>query len=163
MDFLGLGRKNTAAVIFTCARSWNGRGRASCTVQNSAIITASKSPAPDRLSTTPEQSAPALQKVPMQHLKIASIRPSKTAQPAGWSGVLRAVALVAASVFSVAPAGLLAKTADGHAAHQTKNKGAKKVTYQRSSSEESSAEHDRRMARECKGLHNAGACRGYTR
>lgn len=43
-----------------------------------------------------------------------------------------------------------------------KKKGVTKVTYQRSSSEESTAERDRRMYRECKGLHNAGACRGYT-
>lgn len=44
-----------------------------------------------------------------------------------------------------------------------KKKGASKVTYQRSASEESSAERDRRLYRECKGMHNAGACRGYTR
>ena len=43
-----------------------------------------------------------------------------------------------------------------------KKKGVTKVTYQRSSSEESTAERDRRMYRECKGLHNAGACRGDT-
>ena len=44
-----------------------------------------------------------------------------------------------------------------------KKKGVNKVTYQRSSSEETTAERDRRMYRECKGMHNAGACRGYTR
>lgn len=44
-----------------------------------------------------------------------------------------------------------------------KKKGVRKVTYQRSSSEETTAERDRRMHRECKGMHNAGACRGYTR
>lgn len=44
-----------------------------------------------------------------------------------------------------------------------KKKGATKVTYQRSSSEESRSERDRRMYRECKGMHNAGACLGYTR
>lgn len=44
-----------------------------------------------------------------------------------------------------------------------KKKGVSKITYQRSSSEESRAERDRRMYRECKGMHNAGACRGYTR
>ena len=43
-----------------------------------------------------------------------------------------------------------------------KKKGVNKVTYQRSSSEESTAERDRRMHRECRGMHNAGACRGYT-
>ena len=45
----------------------------------------------------------------------------------------------------------------------TKTKGVRKVTYQRSSSEETRSERDRRMYRECKGMHNAGACRGYTR
>jgi hypothetical protein len=45
----------------------------------------------------------------------------------------------------------------------TKKKGVTKVTYQRSSSEESPSERDRRMYRECRGRHNAGACLGYTR
>lgn len=44
-----------------------------------------------------------------------------------------------------------------------KKKGTTKVTYQRSSSEESRAERDRRLYRECKGMNNAGACLGYTR
>lgn len=44
-----------------------------------------------------------------------------------------------------------------------KKKGVSKVTYQRSASEETRSERDRRMYRECKGMHNAGACRGYTR
>lgn len=45
----------------------------------------------------------------------------------------------------------------------TKKKSVSKVTYQRSASEESPAQRDRRLFRECKGMHNAGACRGYTR
>lgn len=52
-------------------------------------------------------------------------------------------------------------TRASHAAN--KKKSVNKLTYQRSSSEESPAERDRRMFRECKGMHNAGACRGYTR
>ena len=44
-----------------------------------------------------------------------------------------------------------------------KKKSVNKLAYQRSPSEETPAEHDRRMLRECKGMHNAGACRGYTR
>ena len=44
-----------------------------------------------------------------------------------------------------------------------RKKTVNKVTYQRSSSEETPAQRDRRMHRECKGMHNAGACRGYTR
>ncbi|MFT4241491.1 MAG: hypothetical protein QM569_04330 [Acidovorax sp.] len=46
-----------------------------------------------------------------------------------------------------------------------KKKSTSKVTYKhkRSDSEETSAERDRRLYRECKGMHNAGACKGYTR
>jgi len=44
-----------------------------------------------------------------------------------------------------------------------KKKGSVKVKHQRSPSEESTAERDRRLYRECKGLPNAGACLGYTR
>lgn len=50
------------------------------------------------------------------------------------------------------------KTASG----PVKKKGSVKVKHQRSSSEESTAERDRRLYRECKGLPNAGACLGYT-
>jgi hypothetical protein len=42
-------------------------------------------------------------------------------------------------------------------------KGVSKVTYQRSPSEETPAQRDKRLKRECKGMHNAGACLGYTR
>lgn len=38
-----------------------------------------------------------------------------------------------------------------------------KTTTTRSPSEETKAERDRRLYRECKGLPNAGACLGYTR
>jgi len=67
----------------------------------------------------------------------------------------------------VAPSHALAKgsagdktTANSTTANK-KNTG--KVTHQRSPSEESRAERDRRLYRECKGLPNAGACLGYTR
>lgn len=58
------------------------------------------------------------------------------------------------------------KTTTGSAAHEpSKKKGAMKVKPQatRSDSQESTAERDRRLYRECKGLPNAGACAGYTR
>ncbi|NMM82098.1 hypothetical protein B2J86_14380 [Acidovorax sp. SRB_14] len=69
--------------------------------------------------------------------------------------------------------GLLAMSEGAHAARQkkttdattskaAKKHGAVKVKHQRSPSEETSAERDRRLYRECKGLPNAGACRGYT-
>lgn len=44
----------------------------------------------------------------------------------------------------------------------SKRKGVNKVIYQRSPSEETPAQRDKRMHRECKGMHNAGACKGYT-
>ena len=72
---------------------------------------------------------------------------------------------MALCLFASPGALLHAKTQKPHNNQTTetpKKKGASKVTYQRSSSEESSAERDRRMYRECKGMHNAGACRGYT-
>ena len=47
--------------------------------------------------------------------------------------------------------------------HPVKKKGATKVKHQRSSSEESTAERDRRLYRECRGAPNAGACLGYAR
>ena len=55
------------------------------------------------------------------------------------------------------------KNTNSTANGKTVKKGVTKITYQRSSSEETSAERDRRMYRECKGMHNAGACLGYTR
>lgn len=42
-------------------------------------------------------------------------------------------------------------------------KGATKTTYRPSPSEETRAERERRLLRECKGMHNAGACKGFTR
>ena len=44
-----------------------------------------------------------------------------------------------------------------------KKKGSIKVKNQRSSSEESPRDRDRRLTRECRGAPNAGACLGYAR
>lgn len=49
-------------------------------------------------------------------------------------------------------------TTDGHAAGK---KGSVKVKHQRSTSEEGTAERERRLYRECRGRPNAGACLGY--
>ena len=46
---------------------------------------------------------------------------------------------------------------------QSKKKGSLKIKHQRSPSEETTAERDRRLKRECKGAPNAGACLGYAR
>lgn len=55
------------------------------------------------------------------------------------------------------------KRSKANTSASVKKKGVTKVTYQRSTSEESPSERDRRLYRECKGMHNAGACLGYTR
>lgn len=44
---------------------------------------------------------------------------------------------------------------------EAKKKGSVKVKHQRSPSEESTAERERRLYRECRGRPNAGACLGY--
>ena len=70
--------------------------------------------------------------------------------------------------------GLLATPSDAQAARKKKDdasssqaasakKGSVKVKYFGSSSEESTAQRDRRLYRECKGRPDAGACLGYTR
>ncbi|WP_156370865.1 MULTISPECIES: hypothetical protein [unclassified Acidovorax] len=105
----------------------------------------------------------------MQNFKnFSSLQSTSTAS--AFSALIGAFTLAAALAFSLIPTTGLAKTsgdkptgAMNNPASPSKKKGPKKVTYQRSSSEESPGERDRRMARECKGLHNAGACRGYTR
>lgn len=43
-----------------------------------------------------------------------------------------------------------------------KKKHSMRVTHQRSPSEETTAERNRRLYRECRGMPNAGACLGYT-
>ena len=48
------------------------------------------------------------------------------------------------------------------AGQEAKKKGSVKIKHQRSASEESTSERDRRLYRECKGRPNAGACLGFT-
>jgi len=81
-----------------------------------------------------------------------------------------------ASLASLAAAALLlsgltmshdvqAKKHKGHkatASHAASGKGSK-ANSRPSSSEESRAERERRLLRECHGMPDAGACRGYTR
>ena len=96
-----------------------------------------------------------------------SAAPAPRAQLLRQRIVHTACACAAALCVAVAPGTTLAKNSTGHKSAPTdtaaKKKSVSKVTYQRSSSEETTAERDRRMYRECKGMHNAGACRGYTR
>ncbi len=52
--------------------------------------------------------------------------------------------------------------AQGAHGEVSKKKKSTKVKQERSSSEESRSDRDRRLYRECKGRANAGACLGYT-
>ncbi|WP_245616749.1 hypothetical protein [Comamonas granuli] len=91
--------------------------------------------------------------------------PSRTVPRASVSMAARLLAAVLALGLLGAPGAALAKRAQGSsaAAEAPRKKGVSKITYQRSPSEESPAQRDRRLKRECKGMHNAGACLGYTR
>jgi len=63
------------------------------------------------------------------------------------------------------PQDVQAKKHKGHkatASHATSGRGGK-ANSRPSSSEESRAERERRLYRECRGLPDAGACRGFTR
>ncbi|ART54550.1 hypothetical protein CBP36_13970 [Acidovorax carolinensis] len=66
-------------------------------------------------------------------------------------------------ISNTAQAARKSKSTETVASPAAKKKGSVKVKHQRSPSEESTAERDRRLYRECKGLPNAGACLGYTR
>lgn len=79
--------------------------------------------------------------------------------------LLLAICLIAPPLLLAFPNPAWAKSQKSNkssSSEPARKKGVSKITYQRSSSEESPAERDRRMYRECKGMHNAGACRGYT-
>ena len=73
-----------------------------------------------------------------------------------------ALSLTAASLVALTPTPAWAGKKSGKSGGKGKKSGGK-AGPPRSSSEETTAERDRRMYRECQGLHNAGACRGYTR
>lgn len=54
------------------------------------------------------------------------------------------------------------KTDDAATSQSAQKSGTVKIKHQRSTSEESTAERDRRLYRECRGRPNGGACLGYT-
>ena len=98
------------------------------------------------------------------HMQISSLTHASTTTPRRWTIVLLCACMVLGS---------MATPDSAHAARKKKSsdttsepaqkKGNVKIKHQRSPSEESTAERDRRLYRECKGLPNAGACLGYTR
>ena len=88
--------------------------------------------------------------------------PSPTAPTARLRPLLSTLlcACIALCLFGTAP--------EAHAARKktkqdTSASAKTKVKHHRSTSEETTAERDRRMYRECWGRPNAGACLGYTR
>lgn len=131
---------------FTCASGWNDHLRASRTMRNPSIITnAGEQHSPTLLQRDiPPNPMPQLAYPALRALFYACIALHLTTYPnSSWSNGR--------------------KSHTSTEAAPSKRKGVNKVIYQRSSSEETPAQHDKRMYRECKGMHNAGACRGYTR
>lgn len=94
--------------------------------------------------------------------KESTIRPSRQSVPFLFAFTF-ALNLSALSYPANAHAASAAKDKTTVVTTPSKKKVVNKVTYQRSTSEETRSERDRRMYRECKGMHNAGACKGYTR
>ena len=74
-----------------------------------------------------------------------------------------ALALPAASLAALAPAPAWAKKSGKSGGKGRKPGGGKAFTPPRSSSEETRAERERRLARECRNMPNSGACLGYGR
>ena len=164
MFFLDKARKGSWAVVFTCASGWNGCRRASCTMQNRLSITQPHfhlaKHHPIRKHYTHSFSTE-------NRMMQSEHSPHRTTTHTLHQS-LRALLTAGIALALLAGVGVAqAKGPTGDKPHATKTspkkKSVSKVTYQRSTSEETTAERDRRMFRECRGLHNAGACRGYTR
>ena len=99
----------------------------------------------------------------MQQHRNTTVQHNATARDDlhGWLSI--GLVVIAAALFA-GPLHARNKTADPAAGNErVVKKNATKVTHQRSPSEESRSERDRRMYRECQGRPNAGACLGYTR
>lgn len=81
---------------------------------------------------------------------------------AAWAIGVLVLCLQTAAISHAAPAKKSQDKATPTSATTKKSKSVK-VKHQQNNSGESTAERDRRLYRECKGLPNAGACLGYTR
>ena len=114
----------------------------------------------------------------MQHLKFCPFLPARTfssvharrrARGLGAALLSACLALALLGVCGTASGAERKKphrsdrsaNATAAAGPQAKPKGSVKIKHQRSPSEESTAERDRRLYRECRGRPNAGACLGY--
>ncbi|MBZ0224783.1 MAG: hypothetical protein WA917_02640 [Comamonas sp.] len=78
---------------------------------------------------------------------------------------LLALALAVSSLMLAAPSTHAAKKSkkSTNAAHVTVKKHGTRVKPSQNNSGETTAERERRLYRECRGMPNAGACLGYTR
>lgn len=85
------------------------------------------------------------------------------AAPARLASAITAAALLSFLWAPLVSHASKSKHPNTNATQKSKAKGSAKVTYRPSPSEESRAERERRLYRECRGLPDAGACRGFTR
>jgi hypothetical protein len=98
----------------------------------------------------------------------ASRRPTAPGASTAWAATLLSLLVLGLPAPAVAassgraPAEVSPVAKERAAPAVRRHRGARPAV-QRTSSDESSAERDRRLARECRGLPNAGACLGYTR
>ena len=100
---------------------------------------------------------------PMPQISLLPPAPSRRRMPLRSGIALLALVIISALA---APESAQAKSRKNHqntTSGDAHKKGASKTTYRPSSSEETRAERERRLSRECKGMPNAGACKGYTR
>lgn len=77
-----------------------------------------------------------------------------------------ALAMITSALLTLAPTAQAAKKSkkSPDASHQVAKKhNAKKVKPSQNHSGETTAERERRLTRECRGMPNAGACLGYAR
>lgn len=146
--------------LVTCATGWNDPRRASCTMQNRAIIA-------DYLEK-PQAYVHGLRPSPpptrMVHSKTP-ITPRAMPPPHYTTTWLIAAALCLVFALPAQAAATPSKSKTPKASTQSTATKPKTVKIRRegSSSEETPAQRERRLLRECKGLPNAGVCRGYTR
>ena len=142
---------------FTCAGGWNGCLRASCKHAKLSNYNTSSQIKNPEYTTNMYWTIPHLPSLPSHKRRFVSTLTTALMIMATCTGALTSTqsALARPSV-SKPPS----QNSDKSTALK---KHPRKITYHRSASEESPAERDRRMHRECKGMHNAGACRGYTR
>ena len=93
--------------------------------------------------------------------------PNLLSHPTKPAATLRLASLAAVGLLALGlalPQPAEAKKQKNHPTATSKaGKGSAKATYRSSPSEETRPERERRLLRECRGLPDAGACRGYTR